>query len=289
MVHKPDVAVVVDSCSCLPQELVDGLPLFVVPHELTVSGRTFRDGVDIHPDEFYRLVRASPAPPTTASPRPAAFLEAFRQASQSAKDVLCLTLSINFSSTYDSARAAARMAGSEMPHLNVQVIDSRAAAGAEGLIALNAARAAHQGADILQVISVVEELIPEVNMLAFLDTLDYLRRSGRVPLVAAWAGSILGIKPLTELRLGEAKLLDKPRSRSKAMERLAAVMKSRVGSKPVHVNVMHAHSAEDADKLLKRMDQEFDCRELFMSEFTPVMGAHLGPGLIGAAFYTDES
>ena len=110
-----------------------------------------------------------------------------------------------------------------------------------------------------------------------------------MPRVAAWAGSMLGFKPLCELRLGDARLLDRPRSRRKATNRMVAVMKSRVGEKPVHVNVMHAHAAEDAAMLVERIDREFDCRELFMSEFTPVMGAHLGPGLMGIAFYADQS
>ena len=289
MVQEHNVAVVVDSCSCLPQELIAGLPLFVASHELTVDGRTFLDGVDIDPGEFYRMVRTAPTPPTTSAPGPATFLEAFREASHSATDVLCLTLAMNFSAAYDSARTAERMARSEMPHLNIRVIDSRTAAGAEGFIALNAAREAHEGADIEQVVTGVQELIPKVNLLAFLDTLYYLGRSGRVPRVAAWAGSILGFKPLCELRLGEARLLDRPRSRRKAMARMVDVMSTRVESKPLHVNVMHAHAAEDASILMEKIALEFDCRELFMSEFTPVMGAHLGPGLIGIAFYSDES
>ncbi len=289
MVQEHNIAVVVDSCSCLPQELIAGLPVFVASHELTVDGRTFLDGVDIGPDEFYRMVRAAPTPPTTSAPGPATFLKAFREASHSATDVLCLTLAMNFSAAYDSARTAARMARSEMPHLNIKVLDSRTAAGAEGFIALKAAREAHEGANIEQVVTGVQELIPKVNLLAFLDTLYYLGRSGRVPRVAAWAGSILGFKPLCELHLGEARLLDRPRSRRKAMARMVDVMSARVESKPVHVNVMHAHAAEDASILMEKIALEFDCRELFMSEFTPVMGAHLGPGLIGIAFYSDES
>ena len=289
MVQEHNVAVVVDSCSCLPQELIAGLPLFVASHELTVDGRTFLDGVDIGPDEFYRMVRTASTPPTTSAPGPATFLKAFREASCAASDVLCLTLATDFSAAYDSAKTAERMARSEMPHLNIRVIDSRTAAGGEGFIALNAAKAAHGGADIEQVVSGVQELIPKVNLLAFLDTLYYLGRSGRVPRVAAWAGSMLGFKPLCELRLGEARLLDRPRSRRKAMARMVAVMSSRVESKPVHVNVMHAHAAEDASILMETIDREFDCRELFISEFTPVMGVHLGPGLVGIAFYSDQS
>ena len=287
MVYERKVGVVVDSSSCLPPALLEEWQICVVPHELMIEERSFRDGVDIGPTEFYQLLQKNHNVPTTSSPKPASFLEAFRTASSVVENVVCITLSANFSATYDSASVAARMAEEELPGRSISVVDSRAAAGAEGLIALEAARIAHNGADLETVMSRVEELIPEVNLLAFLDTLYYLRRSGRVPRVAAWAGSILGIKPLTELKLGEARVLGKPRARARATERMVSTMKERVQNRPVHVNVMHAHATEDAEMLRQRVEAQFNCHELFISEFTPVMGAHLGPGLLGLAFYTD--
>ena len=253
-----------------------------------IGDRTFRDGVDILPDEFYRLLRNGSGAPTTSSPGSAGFLDAFRSAGSVADSTVCITLASNFSSTYSYACLAARTARQEMPGSVIRVIDSRTAGGAEGLIALEAARAADAGTDLQGVLSVVHDLIPRVNLLAFLDTLDYLRRSGRVPRVAAWAGSLLGIRPLTELRLGEARMLERPRSRGRAMERLVAVMEGRVGRRPVHVIVMHAQASEDAQEVRRRVEERFDCREIFVSEFTPVMGAHLGPGLLGLAFYSGE-
>ena len=145
----------------------------------------------------YRPTTTSPLPLT---PKPAAFLEAFRHAGSEADSVVCVTLSAGFSATYQSARSAAIMAEAEGTH--VVVVDSGAAAGAAGLMALEAARTAQSGGSTEDVVSRVEDLIPRVNLLAFLDTLYYLRRSGRVPLVAAWASSLLGIKPLTELKHG---------------------------------------------------------------------------------------
>ena len=288
MVRRRKVAVVVDSSSCLPRELLERWEISVVPHDLIIDDKTFKDGIDIEPAEFYQLLQKNHQIPTTSSPKPEAFLEAFQSASTVAESIVCLTLSANFSSTFDAAHLATRLAGSELPGGCIKVVDSKAAAGAEGLIALEAAKEALAGADLDQVNSKIEELIPRVNLLAFLDTLDYLRRGGRVPRVAAWAGSILGIRPLTELSLGEARLLEKPRSRARAMDRLVSLTQGRVGNRPVHVNVMHAQAADDAQKLCERMEMEFNCRELFISEFTPVMGAHLGPGLLGLAFYADE-
>ena len=286
MVHRRQVAVVVDSSSCLPRRLLEQLDIYVVPHELVVEDRSFRDGIDIEPAEFYRLLQENHHIPTTSSPRPATFLEAFRSAGVAAESLVCITLAAGFSATFHYASVAARMVEEEMPGFSVKVVDSKAAAGAEGLITLEAARAAQRGAGLAEVVHRIEELIPRVDLLAFLDTLFFLRRSGRVPRVAAWAGSLLGIKPLTELKLGEARVLAKPRSRAKALEKLMSLTKSRVEDNPVHVNVMHADAADDAEALRQRVEVELNCRELFVSEFTPVMGAHLGPGLLGLAFYT---
>ena len=279
---------VVDSSSCLPRGLLEECQIYVVPHELIVGDRSLRDGIDIEPAEFYRLLQQNDTVPTTSSPQPATWLETFRSAGAAAEGVLCITLASDFSATYSSATTAARMAQAELPDCHVEVVDSKAAAGAEGLIALEAAREAMMGSDMERVKSRVQALIPRVNLLAFLDTLYYLRRSGRVPRVVAWAGSLLGIKPLTELSLGEARVIDKPRTRARATERLLSVAKDRVQDRPVHVNVMHAHAAEDAEDLRRRVELGFNCLELFISEFTPVMGAHLGPGLLGLAFYTDS-
>ena len=288
MVHKRKIAIVVDSSSCLPRELLEKWNIYVVPHELIIEDRSFRDGIDINPAEFYQHFHKNHEMPTTTSPKPSSFLEAIKSAFTVAEGVVCIALSANFSATCQSATLAARMAEEDMPGCHIRVVDSRAAAGAEGLIALEAAKVAQCGADLEEVIARVEELIPSVNLLALLDTLYYLRRSGRVPRMAAWAGSLLGIKPLTELKLGEARVLDKPRSHAKGIERLVSVMKDRVQYKPAHVNVMHAHAADSAKKLCQRVETEFNCREIFISEFTPVMGAHLGPGLLGLAFYADE-
>lgn len=288
MVHKRGVAVVVDSSSCLPRQLVEKWNIHVVPHELIVEDRTFRDGIDIEPAEFYRLLEKNHISPTTSSPQPARFLDAFRAAGALADSIVCITLSAKFSITYESALIAAREARSELLGCRIDVVDSMAAAGAQGLIALEAARMAHGGADVEQVARRVDDLIPKVNLLAFPDTLSYLRKSGRVPWVAAWAGSMLGIRPLTELKLGEARVLEKPRSRARATDLLVNLMKDKVQHRPVQVNVMHADAVADAEALRYRVEREFDCEELFTSEFTPVMGAHLGPGLLGLAFYTDS-
>lgn len=284
---QPNVAIVVDSACCLPADLIRRRTITLVPHELVISGRSYRDGIDIHPHEFYRMLREDRIVATTAAPRPQEFLDGLLAAGKLARSILCITVSKNFSVANRSALAAVDMSGGKLSHCRIKVIDSQGAAGALGLIALAAARWAHEGWDLDQIAGRVDRLIPRVNLLAFLDSFDYLNRSGRVGKIKAWTGSLLGVRPLTELQGGQARLLERPRSRLKAIERVVAIMKQRAGRSPVIVNIMEA-AAEDAMVLERRIQEEINCRELFTSQFTPVMGAHTGPGLLGVAFHAVE-
>ena len=289
MVRQHDVAVVVDSSSCLPPDLLRKWHITSVPHQLIIGQRTFLDGVDIHPGQFYRMLdERRQSAFTTAAPQPQHFLDAFLEAGERAPNVLCLTLSANFSATYSSACAALALADGRLSGIRVEVVDSQTAAGGSGLIALAAARWSSIGHSFEQVIDEVHHLAPKLNLLAFLDTLRYLKRGGRARKIGAWAGTLLGVKPLTELRMGEARMVGRPRNRAKATAGLLDLMRRRVDRKPVVVNVMEAGAPDDAAALARRIETEFSCRELFVSQFTPVMGLHTGPGLLGVAFYVDD-
>lgn len=289
MAGYPNVAIVVDSACCLSPDLVRRWNITQVPHELVIGDRSYRDGVDITPNDFYRILREDKVVPTTTAPQPQEFLAGLLAASEFARNILCITVASNFSVANRSAQAAVEMAGDGLAHCQVKVVDSQAAAGALGLIALAAARWADEGCDLDQVSGRIDWLIPRVNMLAFLESFDYLNRSGRVSKIKAWTGSLLGVRPLTELQGGQARLLERPRSRRRAIDRLVAITQQRAGGAPAVLNIMEAGAAEDALVLERLIREEMDCRELFISQFTPVMGAHTGPGLLGVAFYTDKN
>jgi DegV family protein with EDD domain len=292
LVHQRNVAVVVDRSCCLPSGLSRDWDITVVPHELIVGGRPYQDGVDIQPQKFYRLLRDNQARLATAAPQPQRLVEAFIKAGQLAPNVLCLTLSACFSVTFRSAMAAKSIMERDAESrgkFRVEVVDTQAAAGAVGLIALAAARWAARGQSLDQVMNGVGRLAPRVDLLAFRDTLGYLGRSGRIGRFQTLAGTLLGIKPLTELRLGEARVLEKPRSRARAIQRLLEIMGQRVGSTRAIANVMEADVLDDAQGLLAEMKSRLSCAEGFVSQFTPVMDAHTGPGLLGVAFYPDTA
>ena len=255
--------------------------------QLIIEGKTYLDGQDLSPTDFYRMLRATNKPPTTSAPSPARFLEAFQSAGEDTASIVCITVSPRFSSTYESARNAAEQAKAEMPGLQIALIDSESAAGGEGLIAMEAWRAAARGEDLGEVEATARSVITKVSLLAFLDTLYYVWKGGRVPAIAYAGTSLLGIKPMLELSRGEVRNVARPRTGPRAMKRMLELMGTRVGSSRIHATVMHADAEEAGEQLVRRIGSGFRCEELFLSEFSPVMGAHTGPGLLGVAFWPE--
>lgn len=281
--------VVTDSTISLPREVVARHPLLVVPLELYIDGRAFQDGVDITPQEFYRLLPRLRDLPKTSAPRPSAFLQTFEEArSRSADSVLCITITAGVSATYDSARAAAEMARDLYPDLRVEVMDSRTAGGAQTWIALAAARKAATGAGLEGVTEVARRVAERVYFVGALDTLYYIWKGGRIPRVALWASEILRIKPVLEIKEGQVRLVARPRSRARAVESLLEYMEERVGGHPLRVNILHADQPQEARELEGLITSRFRCLEVITTVFTPVIGAHTGPGLLGVAFYAED-
>jgi DegV family protein with EDD domain len=280
------VAIITDSAACVPRELAEKYGIRVVPINVIFEGKVYRDGVDITPEEVYSLLKGAKRLPTTASPPPGVYLETYREASKESDSILCISLSSGLSSVFESAWQAKEMAKEELPGVAIEAIDCRTAAGGQAFVVTEAARAAASGHSLSEVIEVAKSVMAKVNVIVILDTLYYLAKGGRIPKAAAWAGSFFDIKPIIEVAKGEATLLARARTKPRGVEHLMRIMRERVGlEKPLHVIVMHANAWHEAEKLKDRVVSEFDCSELYTAEFTPVMGVHAGPGLLGLAFY----
>ena len=283
------VAVVTDTTACIPQEMVKEYGIELVPIEVIFDNRVYRDGIDITPAEFYAKLRQTEKLPTTSGSLPGPYLEAYRRASQRADGIVCITESSKFSGMFNSARLAVEMVKEELPGVAVEVLECSSAAAGQGLVVLAAARAAASGKNLAGVVEVVKELMHRVHLFAALDTLHYLVKGGRVPQAAALVNSILGIKPVFSVNGGEAHTVALPRSTKSAMKRVLKLMMKKIGKgQPVHAAVMHADALEQARVLRDQISSRFNCVELFITEFTPVMGVHTGPGVIGAAFYSED-
>lgn len=286
MPSKPP-AIVADSTISLPASLTEKLPIHTVPFEIHHGSTVYLDGIDMTPSDFYRLLGDHPTPPTTSAPQPGAFLQAFQEAALYTDTVLCLTLSAKLSAAHKAALVAQEEARHLLPDLEVHVTDSQTAGAAEGLIALEAARQSAKGMPLAQVLAAVEQRIADVHLLGYMETLYYVWRGGRVPRVAMWMGQLLGIKPILELSAGHIGLVERPRTRRRATDRLLSLMSQRLRDQPARVAVFHAASPEAAEMLAERVRQELSPVELFITEFTAVIGVHTGPGLVGCAFHPE--
>jgi DegV family protein with EDD domain len=275
------VAIVTDSTATLPKDLVEELDIRVVPVVLVFGGETYRDGVDITPEEVYRRLRSGEGIPTSAAPSVGDFLRVYATAGQQASTIVSIHMSPKLSSTHTVATAA----GELLDDVEVRVVDCQTAAIGQGFVVLEAARAAAAGATLDEVQRRIEEVAPKVSLLFTLDSLEYLRRGGRIGGAAAMAGSLLQIRPVLYLSEGRVKVFSKPRTKHRAVALILRQMEKQVGGRPIRAAVLHADALREAEELRQSVADRFDCAELLISEFTPVMGAHTGPGLLGVAFY----
>jgi len=283
------VAVVTDTTACIPQEQVTRYDIEIVPVQLIFEDRAYRDGIDISPTEFYALLRQANKLPTTSASSPDPYLEAYRKASQRAESILCLTEPSNFSAMFNSALVAKEMAKTALSNVVIEVVDCATAAAGQGLVALAAAKVAASGKNLDEVMATAQDIMHRVNLFATLDTLHYLVKGGRVPQAAALVNSLLKIKPIFTLNHAEAHTVALPRTIPSAIKRMTKLMEKKVVTgQRLHVAVMHADVLDKAVALRNRIAAHFDCAELFITEFTPVMGVHTGPGLLGIAFYGED-
>lgn len=282
------VAIVTDTTACIPREMVEKYGIEVVPIELIVDGKVYRDGIDITSSEFYALLRQANRLPITSGSLPSPFLEAYRKAGRRAEDVLCITESSKFSGMCNSARIAIEMAKKALPNVVIEVLECATAAVGQGLVVLAAARAATPDKNIAEVVATASSVMQRVNLYATLDTLDYLVKGGRVPKAAALASSLLQIKPIFTVSDGEAHPVANARTNHGALKCILKLMEQKkIKEQVLRVAVMHANSLDRAIALRDQISFRFDCAELFITEFTPVVGIHTGPGVIGVAFYGD--
>ena len=282
------VAIVADSIACLTREQVEQYGISIAPIPLSFQGKIYRDWVDITPTEAYELFLKDPESFNTAGASPGIFIEAYQQASKRAKNILCVTISAKLSGAYEAALQAIEEVKKELPQLSVEVVDSRTVTASEGLIALAAARAAEKGKSLAEVVKLAEEMTERVTFLALLDTIRHVYRTGRIPKAAAVAGSMLSIKPILTSSDGLIRFAGAVRSRERGIEKMFKIMRDKVGQSPVHVVVMHAFAPDEAEKLKEQVAAEFNCAELWITEFSPVMGYATGTGTLGLAFYKED-
>jgi len=277
------VRIVTDSVADLPAGVAAGLGITVVPLIVRFGTEEYRDGVDLSTEEFYEKLRSSADFPVTATPSPQDFADAYDRLAGEADAILVIMLSARLSGTHQVA-----LKGRELMkrRCRVEVLDSRLATMAEGFVAMKAAEAAREGANLEETLAVARREIPRADMLCCFDTLEYLRRGGRIGAAQAFLGSVLKIHPMIALRDGVVMPAGRTRSRARAVDRLYEYV---AGYERIdELAVEHTACPEEAEELAGRLGALYPRERIHGSKMTPVIGAHTGPGLLLVAVLGDK-
>jgi len=275
------IRVVTDSSCDLPPELAASEGISIVPLTIRFGSEELVDGQDLTTSGFWQRCERSPQLPETAAPAPGAFEATFRDLAEKGADgIVCVNISSRLSATMQSAQVAASAVAGQVP---VRVIDSRFASLGQGLLTLAAARMAAQGKGIDDVAGAVEDLIPRTKLLATLDTLENLKKGGRIGGAQAFIGTMLSIKPVIQVLDGAVEQESKQRTRARSLRYLADKVKEHG---PVEgLSVMHGE-APDLEEMLDLLGEVVPRAEILVGSIGPVIGTHAGPRAIGVTFHT---
>lgn len=276
--------IVADSIACLDRQEAEDDKIRVVPLSFYFKGKVYRDWVDISPSEAYRLFLEDPESFKSSAIPAGEYLEVFRDESEKGNDIVCITLSSKISACYSAALEAKKMLNS--PN-RIEVLDSETVSAAEGFIVREAARAVQAGKTIDEVLGIAREMKRKTGLIVLLDTVRHVYRTGRIPKMASQLGAIINIKPILTTSSGTLRLIGAVRNQGHGIERIIRLAKERLGPGPVHIAVVHAYAEDMARELAQRVALEFDAVEVWVTEFSPLMGYSTGTGTLGFAFYKE--
>ena len=273
------VRVVTDSASDLTDEEASALGITIVPLSIRFGEEEFVDRIELGEDEFYARMAASADVPGTAAPAPGAFKTAFDKCFEDgANTVVCINLSSGVSATLEAAEIGAR----ELSDRDIRIIDSRSVTSGLGTMVLTAGRTANNGASAEEVVSVVESLKQRTYVYAALDTLENLKKGGRIGSAQALLGNMLSIKPIIDFSSGVVEEAAKLRTRKKSLVWLRDKLAEH-GDRVENLTVMHAQ-AEDIEDFLKLLATVVDPSTIRVGSLGPVVASHAGPGVVGMSF-----
>ncbi|MBI5300713.1 MAG: DegV family protein [Chloroflexi bacterium] len=268
------VRIVTDSTASLPPDLARELDIAIAHAFINFPDGSFREGLDLTESEFYAKLTASPALPTTSVPPPLAFEEIYRALGETGAPIISIHLSSRLSGMVNAATAAAR----DLPQFDITIVDSLAVSMGLGWLTLIAARMARERMSVAEIIARLDDAIPRVRLLTALDTLENIRRSGRITFPQAFIGTLLDIKPILEVRRDGIHPLDKVRTRRAALDRLVELATDLAPFE--ELAVLHANAPARADELRARLAAIHPTERILVTEAGAILGTHAGPGAI---------
>lgn len=282
------IQIVTDSTAHLSMDVRQKHNLAVIPLKSIFGTTTYRDEVDLTNEQFYKMLPHAKEHPTTSQPSAGEFEQMYKPFLDAGKEIVSLHISPKLSGTYASACAAKTELENQFKKaLPISIVETPWLSMALGLLVVAAAQAAEAGQSREQVVATINALIPKLNLVFVLDTLEYLRRGGRIGGARAMVGTLLNVKPMLEIKGGQVEQLEQPRSRAKALARLMEVLEERSGGKPLHLAVLHANARAEAEQIGKQIRARYECKEFYITEIGPAIGVHSGPNALGLAFYAE--
>jgi DegV family protein with EDD domain len=274
------VRVVTDSTSDIPRAVVEELGITVVPLTITFGSQSFRDGQDLTADEFYARLATEKELPQTSQPPPALFEHAYEHLVTQG-EVVSVHLSHKFGGTVETARSVAKQVAPE----RISVVDSGSASMGLGLCAIAAAKAARAGADRAACAAAAEAMATRIRVAVAFETLEYLRRGGRIGRARAFLGGLLHLRPILTVKDGEAAPVTRARSRAKAIDELFKLITET--RNVTDVVILHTTTPDEAAALALRAREAQPNATFYEGRFGPVLGVHGGPGMVGVAVAGD--
>ena len=276
------IALVTDSTSYIPKDLIDKYEISVAPQILIWGKESYEDGVDILPSEFYTKLKKATVMPSSSQVTVTKFHEIFQRLLEQDYQVLAILLAEKLSGTINSAVQAKAMLPAGAP---IEIFDSNTTAMALGFHVLTVARAIKQGATMTECLKLAQEATKHTGIFFAVDTLEFLHRGGRIGTGSRFLGTALNIKPILEVRDGAVEAVERVRTRRKSLSRIIELVEEHVaGRTPVRLATLHANSPEDARIVLDEANKKLNAIESIFSEVSPVIGTHAGPGTVGLAF-----
>ena len=275
------VAIATDSTMYLPKEITSKYDIRVAPATVIFAEEEFKDGVDITPSEFYERLQDAKELPTTSQPSPAEVKEIFDDILYAGCDVLGIFVSSKLSGTISSANQALAM----LPEAKIEIIDSLTTSMGGGWPIIMAAKAAQAGKSLAECKQIAEQALEKSGILFTVDTLEFLHKGGRIGGATRFLGTALQFKPVLELIEGRIEPIERVRTRVKALNRIMELAADRIGDKsPIYIGILHANDLETAKKLQKMTNDAFNPAESIITDVSPGVGVHVGPGTVGIAY-----
>ncbi len=274
--------IITDSTCNLTNDLIEKHHIQIAPIPIQFGDQTYEEDIDIDRDTFYNKIEELGIMPTSSQPSPACFAKLYQEAKEKGEDILAITITSKHSGTYNSAM----LAKSIVPEADIEVFDSRSISLGTGWMVLEAARAAAKGITREAILTRLGFIRDRSRLFITPSTMKYLQMSGRVSQLQGALASLLQVKPIIAVIEGTLEVLEKARTRKKALDRLLSLLEDSVGNRtPVNLAVMHARALEDAQLLADKAKERFNSREILTAELVASLAVHGGPGIIGIFAY----